>query len=102
MPMRDRQRADQRRHRRHHDRPEADQTGLVDRLARRLAVLALRFDREVDHHDAVLLHQADQHDDADERVEAQLGLEQISSVSSAPKPADGSPERIVSGCVKLS
>ena len=26
----------------------------------------------------------------------------ISSVSSAPKPADGRPERIVSGCVKLS
>src|SRR5258706_15436282 len=40
----------------HHDRPEAHDAGLVDRLLRRQAVLALRLDREVDHHDGVFLH----------------------------------------------
>ena len=64
-------------------------------------MLALRLDGEVDHHDAVLLHEPDEHDDADKRVEVSSVLK-ISSVSSAPKPADGSPERIVSGWVKLS
>ena len=48
----------------------------MNRLERRLAMLALRLDGEVHHHDAVLLHEADEHDDADERIEAQLGLEQ--------------------------
>ena len=33
-------------------------------------------DGEVDHHDAVLLDQADEHDDADKGVDRQLGLEQ--------------------------
>ena len=47
----------------------------MDRLERRLAVLALGDGGEVHHHDAVLLHQADEHDDADERVQAQLALE---------------------------
>ena len=37
---------------------------------------ALRFDREIDHHDRVLLHDSDQHDDADERVDIQLVVEQ--------------------------
>ena len=40
-----------------------------------LPSLALRFDREVDHHDAVLLHEADQHDDADEGVEVEVDVE---------------------------
>ena len=33
---------------------------------------ALRLDREVDHHDAVLLDEADEHDDADEGVDVQI------------------------------
>src|SRR5690349_3333584 len=53
----DRQAAHERRHGGHHDRPEAGQPGLVDRLLRRQAA-ALRLDREVDHHDGVLLHDA--------------------------------------------
>ena len=75
MPRAERQRqaAEQRRHRRHHDRPEAQQAGLVDRLLRRLALRALRLQREVDHHDGVLLHDADQQDDADQRDHAQVG-----------------------------
>ena len=36
-PERQRQRAEQRRHRGHHDRAEAQQAGLIDRLLRRLA-----------------------------------------------------------------
>ena len=72
---RDRQRADQRRHRRHHDRPEAHQARFADRLGRRHPLLPLRRHGEVDHHDAVLLDQPDQHDDADEGVEVQLGAE---------------------------
>ena len=69
---RDRQRAHQRGHRRHHDRPEADETRLVDRVGGAEIALAPRLDREVDHHDAVLLDEADQHDDADERVDVQV------------------------------
>ena len=37
-----------------------------------LAVLALGLQREVDHHDAVLLHDADQQDDADDGDHAQI------------------------------
>ncbi len=32
--------------------------------------------REIDHHDGVLLHHAEQHDDADERVKIELLVEQ--------------------------
>ena len=35
----------------------------------------LCLDREVDHHDAVLLHQADQHDHADKCVDRQIRFE---------------------------
>ena len=38
-------------------------------------VLALRLDREVDHHDCVLLHDADQHDDAHEGIHVQFDPE---------------------------
>ena len=99
---RDRQRAHERGHRRHHDRPEADEAGLVDRLLGVLAFVALRLDREVDHHDPVLLDEADEQDDADEGVDRELRSRRSSSVTSAPKPANGSAERIVSGWMKLS
>ena len=55
------------RHRRHHDRAEAQQARLADRVQRRLAVAAFGGDGEVHHHDAVLLHDADQQDHADQR-----------------------------------
>src|SRR5499425_1241056 len=44
-------RAEQSRKRRHHDRPEAQQARLMDRLLRALAFEALGLQREVDHHD---------------------------------------------------
>ena len=43
----------------------------IDRFFGVLAFGTLRFNREVDHHDGVLLHNPDQKDDAYERVEAQ-------------------------------
>src|SRR4051794_25184793 len=43
-----RQRAEQRRRRGHQDRPQAQETGLVDGLARRLALLALGVEGEID------------------------------------------------------
>jgi hypothetical protein len=62
-----RQRAQQRGHRRHHDRAES--AAATPRRSRRAASLplALGVEREVDHHDRVLLHDADQQDDADDR-----------------------------------
>ena len=44
----------------------------IDRVLRRLAFVALGFQREVDHHDGVLLHDADQQDDADQRDHTQI------------------------------
>ena len=68
--------AEQRRHGRHHDRTEAQERRLADRLGRRQAFLALGGDGEVDHHDAVLLHDADEQDRADEGDEAEFVAEQ--------------------------
>jgi hypothetical protein len=45
---------------------------------------------------AFLLHDADEQNDPDEGVYAQLDME-MSSASSAPNAANGKPERIVSG-----
>ncbi len=64
--------------------------------------LPLRGDGEVDHHDGVLLHDAHQHDQADEGVEVEIDLEEHQRQQSAPKPADGRPDRIVIGWMKLS
>ena len=65
----------QRGHGGHHDGTEAQQAGLVDRVGRVHAALALALQREVHHHDAVLLHNADQQNDADDGHDAQVLLE---------------------------
>ena len=44
---------------------------MIDRIERFLS-LALRFQGEVDHHDRVLLHDANEHDQANERVDVQV------------------------------
>ena len=72
LSMRQRQRAEQRGERRHHDGPEAQQRRLDDGIARRQAARALGLEREVDHHDGVLLDDAHQQDDADQRHERQI------------------------------
>src|SRR6266545_3554836 len=64
-------------HRRHHDGPEAQETGLIDRFRGRLACFALRLQGEVDHHDGVLLHDADEEDDADERDDIEMRAEEL-------------------------
>ena len=46
-------------------------------------MVALSADGEVDHHDPVLLHETDQHDDADKRVQTQLGSKQQQRQQSA-------------------
>ncbi len=68
--------AEQRRHGGHHDGTEAQQAGFVDGVGGVLAVLALGLQREVHHHDAVLLHDADEQDDADDGDDAQILTEQ--------------------------
>src|SRR5580704_6379505 len=50
------QAAEERGHGGHHDGAKAQQASLVDRLLGRLPFLALRFKREVDHHDGVFLN----------------------------------------------
>ena len=68
--------AQQRGHGGHHDGTEAQQAGFVDGVGGVLAVLAFAFQREVHHHDAVLLHDADEQDDADDGHHAQILVEQ--------------------------
>jgi TetR/AcrR family transcriptional regulator len=70
--QRDRHRAHHRGQRRHHDGAKAQDARLADRLLRRHAAVALRVEREVDHHDGVLLHDADQQQDADRRDQRQV------------------------------
>jgi len=59
-------------------------------------LVALGRDGEVDHHDAVLLDDADQQNDADQRDQAEVVPNAI-RIASAPTPADGSVDRIVIG-----
>src|SRR5271168_2903052 len=67
-----RQAAKKRGHCGHHNGAEAQQAGLVDGLFRGLAVFALSLEREVNHHDAVFLHDSNEQDDAYERDHAQF------------------------------
>src|SRR5438132_1591474 len=60
------QTAEERGERRHHDGPEAQQARLIDRLLGLLSLLPLRLQREVDHHDRVLLHDSDQKNDSEQ------------------------------------
>ncbi len=66
-----------RRRGRHQDRAEAQQAGFADRGDRRQAAVALRRDGEVDQHDAVLLDDADQENDADDTDHRQVHVTEI-------------------------
>src|SRR5580698_7852142 len=70
--------AEERGHRGHHDGTEAQKAGLIDGLFGRHALFALGFESEVDHHDGVLFNDADQKDDSYKRDdrEAVAGDEQ--------------------------
>jgi hypothetical protein len=63
---------EQRGQRRHQDRAEAQQAAWWIASRGALALVALGVDGEVDHHDRVLLHDADQQDDADDADHAQV------------------------------
>ena len=65
--QRQRDGAENRGQRRHQDRPEALAAGLEDRHLAADALLALMLQREVHHHDGILLDDAHQQDDADQR-----------------------------------
>ena len=73
--QRDGQRAHERSHGGHHDGTETQQRTLIDGFLRRFAAVALFFERHVDHHDGIFLDDAHQHDDAHERVEIQIEME---------------------------
>src|SRR6266849_820165 len=60
----ERQAAQQCRHGGHHDGTETQQASLKDGFFRGLMFHALGFEREVDHHDGVLLHDSNQKNDA--------------------------------------
>jgi hypothetical protein len=63
--------------------------------------LALGVQSEVDHHDRVLLHDADQENDPDEGDDREIRPAERMS-DKRPDPADGSVERIVIGWMASS
>ena len=77
---------EQRGHGGHHDGAEAQQAGLVNRVERRFAFLALGFERKVDHHDGVFLDDADQQDDADQGDDAEFRAAQQQAPESRRRP----------------
>ena len=78
--------AEQRRHRGHHNRPEAQQRRLIDGFRGALALFALGFESEVDHHDAVLLHDADEKNDADDGDDVEIQCEQLAARAARRRP----------------
>jgi hypothetical protein len=71
-----RQRTEDRRRGGHHDGPEAQQAGLADGRQGLEVLVTLGMNREVHHHDAVLLDDADQQDDADQPHDRQVEVKQ--------------------------
>ncbi len=58
MSKRQRETAEQRRHGGHHDRPETQQAGFVDGVGGIFALVSLRIEREVHHHDSIFFDDA--------------------------------------------
>src|ERR1700733_15120533 len=58
-PEHERNAAEQRAHGGHQNRPEAEEARVMDRVLRGKSAIALFFERDVDQHDAILLHDAD-------------------------------------------
>src|SRR5581483_2986473 len=72
--QREGQGAEQGGHRGHHDGAETEAAGLIDGLFGREPVLAFGVEGEIDHHNGVLLYDADEEDNADEGDEGKLGV----------------------------
>ena len=62
-----------------------------------LPFVALGLEREIDHHDGILLHDADQQDDADHGDDAEIGVVEHAAPAARRRPAEGSVERMVIG-----
>src|SRR5260370_2397584 len=58
----------------HHDRSKPNNTSLVDRLGRGQSLVPFRLQREVDHHDRVLLYDPDQENNSDNRDDGKIDL----------------------------
>jgi hypothetical protein len=97
----ERDRAEERRQGGHQDRPEAQQAGVVDGVAGAFAEAAHALEGDVDHHDGVLLDDADEQDHADHRDQAELGVDGHQR-QQRPTPAEGSVDRMVMGWIRLS
>ena len=49
---------------------------MINSFIRKFALVALSFERKVDHHDGVLLHDADEQDDADKSHDTEFHAEE--------------------------
>ena len=96
LPERQRNAAQQRRHRGHHDGAEAQQAGFVNRIRRVLPVLALRLQREVDDQIPFFFTMPISRMMPMMATTLRSWPKRISA-SSAPTPAEGSVDRIVMG-----
>src|ERR1700682_4221269 len=61
----------------HQNWTEAQQTRLVDRFDGRQSFFPFHLDGEIDHEDGVFLDDADQEDDANERDDVEIGLDEL-------------------------
>ncbi len=50
----------------HHDRPKSQERGLINGFYRILTLFTLGIEGKIDHHDPVLLHDADQQNNTDQ------------------------------------
>ena len=76
--------------RRHEDRTEAFHAGLANGLLRRQTPRPFGVEREVDKHDAVLLDDTDQQNDADKRDHRQVHARRAAAPAAPPgRPTAG-------------
>ncbi len=68
----ERKTAEKRGHGGHHDGSEAEEACFIDGVERGFAFNAFGFEREVNHHDGVLLDDTDEKNDADESDDAEF------------------------------
>ena len=77
MPKRQRNAGEHCRRRRHQDRAESQKAGFPDRIHGLHVPVTLGRDREIDEHDAVLLDDPDQQNDADDADNRKIHVPEI-------------------------
>ena len=60
------------------------------------------LDGEIDEHNCIFLDYANQQNRTQKAIQVQRSLPKASSHINAPNPAEGSPDKIVKGWMKLS